>query len=59
MALGRLRDAEGIYRSDQATGLRLAREEWKRLKDPENTYSAALSQCFSREWARLCPGVPL
>jgi len=37
----------------------LWREEFKRLKDPENAYSASLTQCFLREWMSKYPASPL
>jgi len=59
LALGWLEVAAETHQADPAKLLPLAQWQWKRLGDPENAYSVALSQCFSCEWARLCPGVPL
>jgi len=59
LMLGRLRDAVDAYHAKKDFGRRLARSEVQRLKDPANAYSAALTQCFLREWKSACPGVRL
>jgi uncharacterized protein (TIGR02646 family) len=54
-----LTDLLEVCRSDRPRGLRLARRKLGRIKEPKHQYSAALTQCFLREWRRSCPGVRL
>lgn len=55
----RLSDMTDVYKINSALAVRLARKELKRLKDPANAYSAALTQCFLREWMSKYPASPL
>jgi len=57
--LGRLKDTAEVFQRDSELGLRLARNELGRLRDPENAYSAALTQCFLHEWKLACPSAQL
>lgn len=54
--LGRLRDFEEMYRESREMGRKYAERERGRVSDPEGAYSAALTQCFSREWERVSSG---
>lgn len=57
--IDRLNDCLKAWRADRTLGRWLARREFRRLKNPNNCYSAALIQCFRQEWKAALPGVPL
>ena len=57
--LSRLEIVAQLHRSDKEAGLRLARNEFKRARDPENPYSSALRQCFLHGWRSALPGARL
>jgi len=57
--LGRLEHAADLYKANNALGRKFAQEEFKRVSAPANAYSAALTQCFLREWESALRDVPL
>lgn len=48
-----------VYQENPQIAMKLVRAEWDRLRNPENGYTAALTQCFRRSWNAKVPSDPI